>query len=343
VTAALDGTLTVLDRASGAAVEGLHRLEDVADRGDSYTFCPLDGDRPLTPRTARARATAGGPVVAELELSYELELPAALAPERRERSADTIPSPVVTRVRLAAGSGRVEFTTTVANRASDHRLRVRFPCPAAVETVRAEGQFGVTRRPARAVWSASWFEPPHDTSHTLGAVAAAGLVVLGKGLPEYEATEEGELALTLLRCVGWLSRDDLSTRRGAAGPQLAVPGAQCHGDHVFEYAVELGEPSDAELVRRSQDYRFDFVQGAPGAELESPLAAIEGDLVFSALKAAEDGDGVILRGFDAGDAARGPGEGPRLPPRSRRCRLDESPLDEAATSLHPGEIVTYKL
>ncbi|HEV3377777.1 MAG TPA: glycoside hydrolase family 38 C-terminal domain-containing protein [Thermoleophilaceae bacterium] len=343
VTAARDGTLTVLDRASGVGVEGLHRLEDVADRGDSYTFCALEGDRPLTPRTARARVTAAGAVVAELELSYELELPAALAPGRRERSGDTVPCPVVTRVRLAAGSERVELTTTVANRASDHRLRVRFPCPGPVETVRAEGHFGVTRRPARAVWSGSWFEPPHDTSHTLGAVAAGGLVVLGKGLPEYEATEEGELALTLLRCVGWLSREDLSTRRGAAGPQLAVPGAQCHGDHVFEYAVELGEPSDAELLRRSQDYRFDFVQGAPGVELESPLDAIEGDLVFSALKAAEDGDGVILRVFDAGDAARGHSEGPRLPPRSRRCRLDESPLDEARTSLRPGEIATYKL
>ena len=355
VTAGLDGTLTVLDQASGAAVEGLHRLEDVADRGDSYTFCPLEGDRPVTPQAARARVTAAGPVVAELELSYELELPAELAPGRRERSADTVACPVLTRVRLAAGSERVEFITTVASRASDHRLRVRFPCPGRVETVRAEGHFGVVRRPARAEWSGSWFEPPHDTSHTLGAVAAGGLVVLGKGLPEYEVTEEGELALTMLRCVGWLSRDDLSTRRGAAGPQLAVPAAQCHGDHVFEYAIELGEPGDAELLRRSQDYRFDFVQGAPGVEVESPLEAIEGDLVFSALKAAEDGEGVILRVFDAGEAARGYADAPRMPPGSRRCRLDESPGDGdrrcadesppegAGAPLRPGEIATYRV
>ena len=121
-----------------------------------------------------------------------------------------------------------------------------------------------------------------------------------------------------------------------------MPGAQCHGDHVFEYAVELGEPRDAELLRRSQDYRFDFVQGAPGVELESPLGEIEGDLVFSALKAAEDGDGVILRVFDAGDAARAPAEGPRLPPGSRRCRLDEA-VEGAGAPLRPGEIATYRL
>jgi 2-O-(6-phospho-alpha-D-mannosyl)-D-glycerate hydrolase len=343
VTAALDGTLTVLDRASGATVEGLHRMDDVADRGDSYTFCPLEGDRPRTPGTAHARITAAGPAWAELELSYELELPAELAPGRRERSAESVTCTVVTRVRLAAGSDRIEFTTTAANRASDHRLRVRFPCPARVETVRAEGHFAVVRRPPRPVWNGDWFEPPHHTSHTLGAVAAGGLVVLGKGLPEYEATEDGELALTLLRCVGWLSRDDLSTRHGAAGPKLPVPGAQCHGDHVLEYAVELGDPADAELLRRSQDYRFDFVEGAPGVELEAPIGAIDGDLVFSALKAAEDGEGAVLRVFDAGEGSRGPGDGPRLPPGSRRCRLDETPLADAPAGLRPGEIASFRV
>ena len=343
VTAALDGTLTVLDRERGATVEGVHRLEDVADRGDSYTFCPLEGDRPRTPATGHTRITAAGPVWAELELSYELELPAELAPGRRERSAESVACPVVTRVRLAAGSDRIEFTTTVANRASDHRLRVRFPCPTPVETVRAEGQFAVVRRPPRPVWNGDWFEPPHDTSHTLGAVAAGGLVVLGKGLPEYEATANGELALTLLRCVGWLSRDDLSTRRGGAGPPLPVPGAQCHGDHVFEYAVELGEPADAELLRHSQDYRFDFVEGAPGVKLKPPIGDIGGDLVFSALKAAEDGQGAVLRVFDAGEVSRGPGEGPDLPPESRRCRLDETPLEDAGARLRPREIASFRL
>jgi mannosylglycerate hydrolase len=338
VTAASDGTLTVLDRASGAELSRLHRLEDVADGGDSYTFCPLEGDRPRTPADARVRVTAAGPVWAELELSYDLELPAELAPDRSERSAASVPCPVVTRVRLAAGSERVEFTTSVANRASDHRLRVRFPCPQAAGTVRAEGHFAVVRRHPRPVWNGFWFEPPHDTGHTLGAVAAGGLVLLGKGLPEY-----GELALTLLRCVGWLSRDDLFTRRGGAGPQIAVPGAQCHGDHVFEYAVELGVPADAELLRRSQEYRFDFVEGAPGVELAPPLEEVDGDLVFAALKAAEDGDGAVLRVFDAGEAARGPAEGPRLPPGTSRCRLDETPLEDAGARLRPGEIAGFRL
>jgi alpha-mannosidase len=168
-------------------------------------------------------------------------------------------------------------------------------------------------------------------------VAAGGLVLIGKGLPEYEVTEEGVLALTLLRCVGWLSRDDLSTRRGSAGPALPVPGAQCPGEHVFEYALELGEPTDAELLRRSQDYRLDFMEGAPGVELEPPLA-VEGDFVFSALKAAEDGDGAILRVFNAGGADAELA----LPARAERCRLDEGALGDERP-IRPGQIASFRL
>jgi 2-O-(6-phospho-alpha-D-mannosyl)-D-glycerate hydrolase len=342
VTADDDGTLTVEHRRSGVTLRGLHRLEDVADRGDSYTFCPVDGDVPVGASSARVRVTAAGPVFAELEVATELALPAALAEDRRARSPDTIGCPVITRVRLAASSQRLELATTVDNRGRDHRLRVCFPAPDRPALVRAEGHYAVARRDPRPVWNGAWVEPPHDTNHTLGAVAAGGLTLYTTGLPEYEVTEDGTLALTLLRCVGWLSRGDLSTRRGNAGPQLPVPGAQCPGVHRFAYALEIGEPSDAELHRRSQDHRFAFVAGRPGVDLPGPLG-IEGDVVVTALKGAEDGDGVVLR-------ACNPGTGPaelRLDVGAEvvRCRLDESALGPAAAAiaLRPGEIVTLRL
>jgi alpha-mannosidase len=345
VTARDDGTLTVQDRRSGARLDGLHRLEDVADRGDSYTFCPVDGDAPLGPaEPARVRVTAAGPVFAELEIATVLRLPHALAPTRDARAAETVDCPVVTRVRLPASGDRLTFATTVENRARDHRLRVRFAAPRPPEVVRAEGHFAVVRRPPRPVWNGAWAEPPHATNHTLGAVAAGGLAVYTTGLPEYEATEDHDLALTLLRCVGWLSRGDLSTRRGHAGPELPVPGAQCLGTHRFAYALELTEPPEAELVRRSQDHRFAFVASAPGVELEEPVA-VDGDVVVTALKRAEDGDGLILR-------AHNPGPGPatvrlRTPEgtASYRCRLDETGGEGTPdeVELRPAEIATFRL
>ena len=243
-----------------------------------------------------------------------------------------------TRVRLAASSDRLELTTTVDNRARDHRLRVRFPTPQPATTVRAEGHFAVVHRTARPVWNGAWVEPPHDTNHTLGAVAAGGLALYTTGLPEYEVTQDGALALTLLRCVGWLSRGDLSTRRGHAGPELPVPGAQCEGRHRFEYALELGEPPDAELLRRSQDHRFDFVQSGPGAALTAPLE-VEGDVVVSAVKRAEDGDGLILRAFNPTTHAAAL----RVSGQAQHCRLDETPLGPAPAAIAPGQIVTLRL
>jgi hypothetical protein len=67
-----------------------------------------------------------------------------------------------------------------------------------------------------------------------------GLAIFNRGLPAVEVTRDGsgtKLALTLLRCVGWLSRDDLWNRRVAAGPLVPTPGAQCLGSYSFEYAI----------------------------------------------------------------------------------------------------------
>lgn len=387
VEAAPNGTLRVTDLRSGRVWSGLHLLEDQADRGDEYTFCPLEGDRPWTSVDARARArvAADGPAVWQLEIELVARLPRSLTPDRRARTTGAVPCPVRTVVRLAAGVDRVEFRTTVLNRAKDHRLRVLFPsaargsgepstplpagkgqallpsplvgegqgggAPPAAE-VRAEGHFALLRRPARPIWKGrGWLEPPADTHHTLGLVAAGDLVVLTKGLPEYEAIPHPDgslsLALTLLRCVGWLSRDDLPTRPdGHAGPSLETPEAQCLGAHTFEYALSLrGQASEAELVRAAQDYRVDLALGPPGADTRG-LLQVEGEgFALSALKPAEDANGLILRLYNPGQQ---PAEA-RLSGAfafARRCRLDETAAqaEEARTvPLHPGEIVTVRL
>jgi alpha-mannosidase len=143
--------------------------------------------------------------------------------------------------------------------------------------------------------------------------ARAGVTVFSEGLMEYEVLTDGppRVALTLLRCVGALSRDDLATRPGGhAGPGLATPGAQCPGRHVFRFAMEpRGQPpSEAALHERARMFlapprvvspaggdgslptRHSFLTfaGAPGA-------------VLSACKTADDRDGVVVRLFNPGN------------------------------------------
>jgi 2-O-(6-phospho-alpha-D-mannosyl)-D-glycerate hydrolase len=214
-------------------------------------------------------------------------------------------------------------------------LRVLVRSDSEADEVRAESQFAVVRRPLVPPPRAAWVEPPVATAHTLGAVALGPLVLLTKGVPEYEAGPEG-LRLTLLRCVGTISRPaGLPTRPTAAGPDIATPDGQCRGRHVLEYALLFAgdELTNAALVRASQDYRTNFLRGDP---FEPPLE-LDGDVVFSCLKGPEDADGLVLRVFNPNPQP----EELALSLPARRIRLDEEERVDGGLELAPGEIATF--
>jgi alpha-mannosidase len=298
-----------------AAIAELLAVEDERDVGDLYTFCP--GGTVTTAQLVGSRRE-GGSVVLEHEL-----------PGIR----------IETTIRVVPGLDRVELRSVVENEAEDHRLRVLVHSGDAADEVRVESQFAVVRRPlVPPQQRADWIEPPVPTSHTLGAVALGPLVLLTKGLPEYEASSDG-LRLTLLRCVGTISRPSgLPTRPLAAGPDIATPEGQCRGRHVFEYALRFDGDTltNAGLVRASQDYRTDFLRGDP---FEAPLE-LGGDVVFSALKAAEDDRGLVLRVFNPNDRPEALTSSLPL----RRIRLDEEAGEpDGGLELAPDEIGTFLL
>jgi alpha-mannosidase len=288
-------------------------FEDEPDLGDLYTFCP--GGKVRTAKLVGSRHEGG--------LVLEHELPGIR---------------IETTIRRANGLDRFELTSVVENEAEDHRLRVLVRPDDSPDEVRSESQFAVVRRPlAPPHPRVDWVEPPVQTAHTLGAVALGSLVLLTKGLPEYEASEDG-LRLTLLRCVGTISRPPgLPTRPLAAGPDIRTPDGQCRGRHVLEYALRFdGEAlSNAALVRASQDYRTDFLGGDP---FEAPLE-LGGDVVFSCLKPAEDGSGLVLRIFNPNPHP----ESLNLSLPARRIRLDEEEEVDGGLELAPGEIATFLL
>jgi alpha-mannosidase len=325
----VDGQLCEADGFSGArhdplAAEGsdfdldaiaeLLVFEDEADVGDLYTFCP-SGEATAAPLVASRRD--GNALVLEHEL-----------PGLR----------IETTIRAVPGLDRVELTSVVDNEAEDHRLRVFVRADSGANEVRAESQFAVISRPlVRPAPRAEWVEPPVPTAHTLGAVALGSLVLLTKGLPEYEAAEDG-LRLTLLRCTGLISRPPgMATRPVGAGPDIATPEGQCKGRLVLEYALRFDgeELSNSALLQASQDYRTDFLRGDP---FEPPLE-LGGDVVFSCLKGAEDGNGLVLRVFNPNAQP----EALTVNVPAGRIRLDEEADADGGLELAPGEIATFRL
>lgn len=318
-----DGTLTVTEKTSGAVYAGLNRFQDSGDIGDLYNWTPPAEDRlideaALTPAIELLHADA---LQATLRITLHLRLPLSCSNDRQARSSELVDCPIITEVSLTSGGQTVQIHTTIRNNARDHRLRVLFPTPFLTETAHAEGIFMVNERPViREVpqegWH-GWIEDPVDTypqKHFLSVSDEQhGLALLNRGLPEYEVLlPEGErgvvVALTLLRCVGWLSRGDLSNRRGPAGPILPTPEAQMEGEWSFDYAlfpyVGSWAANAAQIQQQGDAFNTGVLCASAGVQsglLESNWSFVRLEptsLVLSAVKRAEDGSGLILRWYN---------------------------------------------
>jgi len=251
----------------------------------------------------------------------------------------------------------------VDNSAKDHRLRVLFPAPLRTESAAYDGHFEVVPRGIHLPqWDETWAEQPRPEKPQRRWVdmsnGSAGLMIANRGLPEVEVrpTVDGsEIALTLMRCVGWLSRDDFPNRRGHAGPALETPGAQMPGRHVFAYSI-LPHTGDWEQAYR-RAHEFDRPARAVAATLHrgqmpssaSLVSVHGGDFMVTAVKQAERGAALIVRGVNLGQTAARVQLRPwRRFGRCQLARLDETPLSTlsirrdgtAEIDVRPAQVVT---
>jgi mannosylglycerate hydrolase len=206
---------------------------------------------------------------------------------------------------------RVDIKTTVNNVCKDHRLRALFST--GIDTVEsyAETPFAVVKRKHQAYDTSQFpFEHPAMVAPMQRFVTIAdstkGLTLISKGLPEYELKLEkrGDLALTLLRCVGLLSGRDLTTRPGgAAGWWNETPEAQCLGSHTFEYSVFPHRPLEhnvwTSILEQVEEFSVPFLPVKRKNEqsvFEKSFLSIETKaLVLSGLKRTDDESGVVIR------------------------------------------------
>lgn len=367
VEIAPDGTLAVTALATGRRFEGLLELLDDGDSGDEYGFGPLPSDRPISSR-AVPWTVRPGPDPYSLTADAVLAVPRSLTADRAGRSADLVGLPVTLTVRLLPGADRVDVLVALDNVARDHRLRLRLPTGTGAGSVLAESAYGVIRRDREVPPSEDWQERPSGAFALRRFVAleddTAGLQVLTEGLHEYSCPAGGRLDLTLLRAVGWLARLDHPLRPHKVGPQLQTPGAQCCGPNTFRLALRpFAAPGHAgALYRAAEEFSVPLqgwaVQGhraagaAGGGPLPLGLAVTPVDAVVTAVKTAEDRDGMIVRLFNS---APTPVTATVVPgfqvSAAERCSLEETapePLPVAADGtiklpLAPHQITTVRL
>ncbi len=345
VTAADDGTLTL--RRGDRVVTGLVGMEDTGDRGDTYDWDPVTdgpGLEVTEVAVARHRHPSG---IQRLVVTRRLLLPAALAPDRKRRADEWVTATLVVTARVAPGVDRVDLHVELGDPAEDHRLRLLFPTGSPTTTFRAATTFDVATRSTALPEAHDWQHPPLPTFPHQGWIEVDGLAVAAPGLPEAEVTPDGTIAVTLLRCVGFLTRMDLRTRPLPAGPGLATPEAQCPGGITADLALSLGaDPGSL----AADELGLRAVPAGPDpllAEGDSLLAVEPTTVVLSALKPAEDGDGMVVRLLNPTDQPVTATVRTGLPVAATEVRLDETgdltAVDLAAVTVPAHGLRTLRL
>ena len=309
VEAAADASVSVTDPA-GRVYAGLGRLVDGGDRGDTYNYDPPRTDPLVTP-TLRACRTRVTPTRGQLHLTATLDLPRGLTDDRTGRSPER--TVMTARITVTAWTGLPDLHWDVQwdNTATDHRLRAHFRVSGAPSTWSADAHYALVERPVGPPVGPLPTEPLHEAPIGIAPVqtlATAGIgadrvCVLVSGLPEAQGLREAngdvELALTLLRGVGWLSRPDLTTRTASAGPTVPVPEAQCLGPQHVGWAVRVGAVHPLQLARAAAEHRaplrtLQLGMGRPAPDPARSHLRVEGALV-TATKPAEDGPQAVVR------------------------------------------------
>jgi mannosylglycerate hydrolase len=291
VEVAADGTLGL--RAGGVALSGVGRLVDGGDGGDLYNYAPPDGDLLVTePERVEVTTLATGPVSGRLAVERTYRWPVGLDGAGTARSAGRATVRTVTHVELRAGEPFARLRVEFDNPCRDHRLRLHVPLAAPAASSFAEGQFAVVERGTAA--EGGHGEVPLPTFPASGFVDAGGAAVLLDQVTEYELlTEPPELALTLLRSVGQISRDIHRYRDEPAGPQTPTPGAQCLGPVAASLAVQphAGAWHQDGVLTQMECFRHDLLT-APGGGPPEPPGETPGPRAASGL--AVQGEGVTL-------------------------------------------------
>lgn len=174
----------------------------------------------------------------------------------------------------------------------------------------------------------TWQEPPISIEPTQSYVALAdknsGIAVIPQGVREYEIIGEqgNQIRLTLFRTYGFMGKENLVYRPGRASGEriIATPAAQLLKEMDFNlgFTTFVSNINDANIDTLAKEYntpievyeyadflngRLIFAQEDEEQTLPASLSLFssENNLVVSAIKKSEDGEGYIIRLFNGKD------------------------------------------
>ncbi|PKL79030.1 MAG: hypothetical protein CVV27_02520 [Candidatus Melainabacteria bacterium HGW-Melainabacteria-1] len=336
-----------------------HFFLSEGDAGDSYNYSPPTADQICEISVTQVHVEKQA-LAQTMYLNCQALVPARLQDDRASRAQVNVPLQIQSEITLYRGEDRVHVRTRVLNQAQDHRLRLLWVTPFKSVRCWSGTAFGALERevqPNLAIDVGKGEERaadgfPYSEWLHVAAPDNQGFALHSEGLHEAALQEydgRAALSLTLLRCVGWLSRDDLRTRGGGAGPRMRTPEAQCQGEHVYSYTVHLCGNQREDALESLNQVRHPLQLIQSSRQAVSRLFAISPPAVhLSALKLSLDGAAVVIRLVNETDDPMPLDLQPQF-----KCRkvthtdpLERSETPLTGSSLHrilgPGELITFK-
>jgi alpha-mannosidase len=258
--------------------------------------------------------------------------------------------PLVLDIALTADSRWVEVSAALDNRSTDHWLRMTCAIPGALRRLQAHTPFDLAERGLQngapyvdgdRIRFAQRLGQPMQWGLFAGTDQGS-LGIFNRGLYEYIYEDEAHLSISLMRFVG-LIRPDLTSY---SAQQANRPGLQ-----RVEYALGFWpEQPLAEALRAMCEYnlppRYVQVFGPPPALPRVGLRWSNPYWIPSAWKPAEEGEGSLLRFWNASDVEQeGVVEYAQGADGAMLARLDETPIGPLPPRIRvaPKEIVTILL
>ena len=351
-----DGRFDLIDLATERRFPGIGRLEDVEDAGDAHDHSagghpgpqetpmslraqPLDRrlhDSDITRIQTTTMLQKSDEWCATAHIRIVWSVPAYFDPATQSRSVEFGAVVIDHFVSLRLGAKTVDVETWVDNQAEDHRLRMIIPTGMHLTHANVGSPFDVVRRPVLHPHDPTWHQPLVPTQPMERFIAVegtedgkndGGFALIAPGVNEYEVvlsddSDPGgyDLALTLVRSVGWTSQAGFGSRPSAADAIIAAPGAQCMGSSIIRWSLmpytsgwsEADVHGEAERFSTNATLQSAMKKPLPNGFFDEALTPgtlgrsmthfrFEGDgaaPTLSCFKPSEDGGAMILRVYN---------------------------------------------
>ncbi|MGS2873966.1 mannosylglycerate hydrolase [Enterobacter huaxiensis] len=356
-----DGTLRLRDKETGLIYDRVLEIEESSDDGDEYDYSPSREEWRLTSAQGQhdVEVTHEG-WQSRAVIRHRMAVPANLAERSARQLSGTLGAEF--EVTLSQNSRRIDVEVRLDNQADDHRVRVLIPTPIRTHEVLADTQFGTLIRPvqdeAMNTWQEEgWKEAPVPVWNLLNYAVLQerrnGLALFTEGLREFEVVGDDTktFALTLLRGVGLLGKEDLLLRPGRpSGIKMPVPDSQVRGliSARFSLFSFSGTPENAGVAQQAKAWLtpvqcynkipWDAMKLNRSAfltpESYSLLALSPTGCLLSTLKKAEDRDELILRLYNPSSSASNDVVLSLSPSVKRCCETD---MNEQITTEGDGQ------